>query len=130
VWQLNEKELEAIVKLEGRERYSYLVKKAADQERLWSLWQDGAWALASNADGNVAVPIWPHEKYAAQCANETWQGFVSKEIPLQLWLDRWIPGMTRDSRLVAVFPTNRDKGVFVLPRQFADDLRSELENYE
>lgn len=130
MWQLNDKELEAVAKLEGRERYSYLVKKAADQERLWGLWQDSGWALASDSDGHEAVPIWPHEKFAARCANEAWQGFEPKEIPLEAWLGRWIPGMARDGRLVAVFPTDRDKGVFVLPAQLDGDLRSELENYE
>jgi hypothetical protein len=130
MWQLNDKEYQAVVKLGGRERYSYLVKKAADQERLWSLWQDSGWALASDSEGQEAVPIWPHERYAAQCANEEWQGFEPKEIALQAWLSRWIPGMARDGRLVAVFPTDCDRGVFVSPAKLDDDLRSELENYE
>ena len=130
MWKPNEKEIAAVVNLDGRGRYAYLVKKAADQERVWSLWKESGWALASDANAREGVPIWPHEKFALRCVKEAWQGFEPKEIPLAAWLGRWIPGMARDGRLVAVFPTDSDKGVFVLPGQLAGDLREELENYE
>lgn len=130
MWQLKDKEIDAVVKLGGPERFAYLVKKAADQESLWSLWHENGWALASDSKGQEAVPVWPHERYAALCASEGWLGYEPKQIPLDAWLDRWIPGMTKDGRLVAVFPTIYDKGVFVMPAQIDHDLRSELENYE
>lgn len=130
MWQLKDIEIESVIGLAGEERYSYLIKKSADQEIVWSLAQDHGWALATDSIGNEAVPIWPHEKYAALCASGAWQGFEPKQIALEVWRSRWVPGMVRDQRLVAVFPTTNDKGVFVSPERLEIDLRAELENYE
>src|SRR5215510_1212388 len=108
-WVPNEKEIKAVLSLDAPKRYDYWIKKVADQDEVWSLLQDGGWALAGSDDGRQLVPVWPHLKYAALCANGAWAGYEPKAISLETWLNRWIPGMERDNRRVAVFPTPNDK---------------------
>jgi len=129
-WTPSEKEIEAVLSLGAPERYEHCIKKIADQETVWSLWQDGGWALAGDEAGNQLVPIWPHQKYASLCALAEWAGYEPRQISLDAFLDRWIPGMERDNRLVAVFPTPKDKGVRAEPRRLESDLREELSRYE
>jgi hypothetical protein len=127
-WELREKEISAVSALGAAERYEYFVKKVADEQRLWSLWKDG-WVLATDDAGREVVPVWPHQDYASLCANGEWSGHVAKEIDLDAWMDRWLPGIGRDNRLVAIFPTPDDKGAVVDSQRLSADLEEELENY-
>jgi hypothetical protein len=129
-WHPNPKEIDALVAQDAPKRYSYWIKKTCDTETVWSLWHEGGWALASDPVGSATVPVWPHSAFAALCATGQWTGYQPKAIPLDMWLERWIPGMTKDRRGVAVFPTAADKGVIVAPARIASDLSAELENYD
>lgn len=127
-WQLSEKEMLAVLALGAAERYAYFIKKATDESRLWSLWKDG-WALAADDTGHQVVPVWPHQNYATICASGEWLGHVAKEIDLNTWLERWLPGIKSDNRFVAIFPTPDDRGAVVDSVRLSADLKEELENY-
>ena len=62
------------------------------------------------------MPVWPHPAYAVACAQGAWQGHVPAAIPLDEWLEDWLPGVERDGRLVAA--------------RMRADLGRELEQYE
>jgi hypothetical protein len=128
-WEPNDREITSVLNLEGAERYSYFVKRVADQQELWSLWGDG-WVLTSDDSGRELIPVWPHSKYAALCAKGKWEGNVPKIIELEAWMERWVEGAKRDRRLVAVFPTPENRGIAVEPDRLAFDLELELANYE
>lgn len=128
-WTPREQEVAAVLALPGPKRYSYWVKKVADEERVWSLAEGDGWLLVGDADGQQAVPVWPHQAFAAACA-ERWPGAEPREIALGDWLDRWIPGMIRDGRAVAVFPNRDGQGPVVPPERVAEDLDEELAQYE
>ena len=128
-WMPTEQEVQALLLLSGPKRYEYCIKKIADQEQLWSLWQEG-WALAADDAGREVVPIWPHSLYATLCATGRWSKYTPKAIDLLEWKERWTPGMDNDKRLVAVFPTPRDKGVVIAARRFQNDLDNECAKYE
>jgi hypothetical protein len=129
-WTPNDKEIESVIRLPASERYKYFVKKAADAEQVWSLRKDAGWATSVDDAGLICVPVWPHAKYAAACANESWAGFEPHRIELEAWLERWLPGMQRDGRLAAVFPTPTNQAVSVPPDRLKRDLEAELELYE
>lgn len=127
--RIEAREVSALVQLSGGERYEYFVKKAADCQEVWSLGGDDGWVMAE-ADGQEAVPVWPHPAYAEMCATGSWQGHEPRPIPLSDWLEKWTPGLTRDGRGVAVFPLPEDRGVRVSPEYLENDLREELAKYE
>ena len=128
-WTVARQEFEAVTSLPGDRRYLYCVKKVADWEELWSLRDEGGWALTGTPEGAEAVPIWPHTQYARACATEQWCGCEPASMPLDAWIEKWTPGMERDARLVAVFPTATNRGVVVDPKRFARDILEERAKY-
>ena len=129
-WSLRDRELEAVLQLNAAKRYAYLIKKTIDQKRVWGLWRDEKWALGSDNAGQELIPVWPHEKYAALCVQGNWAGYQPRAIDITTWIEKWIPGMHRDNRSVAAFPTPCDKGVIIDPERMAVDMRQELSLYE
>lgn len=127
-WVLKEKEKSTVSALDGPARYDYFVRRTADENRVWSLWSQG-WVLAGESNGRQVVPVWPHAQFAEMCAQGVWVGHEAREIEMDAWLNRWLPGIKRDDRLIAVFPTADDKGVVVESERLAFDLANELQNY-
>ena len=49
--------------------------------------------------------FWPHPVFAEASAVAEWLGYKPRKIELDDWLEKWIPGMEEDRRMIAVFPT-------------------------
>lgn len=116
--------------LSPERRYLHFVRRVADMEELWALRSPEGWVVAGSPGPIEAIPVWPHAQYAADCAREQWIGSVPASITLGDWLGKWTPGLIRDSRLVAVFPSVENEGVIVSPARLQQDLETELQNYE
>jgi len=129
-WVMDDKEFEAVLSLPAQRRYAYLVKRVVDRERIWSLGTEEGWALSSDDEGHELVPVWPHERFAATCAEGSWRGYEPRAIDLSVWMERWIPGMQRDQRMVSAFPTPSGESVRVSLASFENDLKEELTLYE
>ena len=121
--------LESVIAMTEPERYDYFVRKIADVQVVWGLHNDG-WATGCTDDGGQVVAFWPERAFAAACAQGEWTSYGPKEILLDAFLDKWLPGMERDSLLVAVFPTAESKGVFVEPRRLAERIHAENMLYD
>lgn len=106
------------------------MKRVADWEEIFSLCTPDGWVLSSDGEGRELVPIWPHPAYAAACATGEWGEAEPAEIALEAWLERWTPGMERENRQVAVFPTPDHAGVIAQPSRLKLDLEAELSRYE
>lgn len=128
-WNVNGKEFDSVTRLPPEKRYEYFIKKVADWREIWSLWNDG-WALMGDKDREELVPVWPHPLFAEASAVGEWLGFRPKKIDLQEWLDKWIPGMENDHRLVAVFPAAESQTTTASPLKLKSDLEEELGKYE
>lgn len=128
VWEPSDAEIEAVSKLAGVERYSYFIKKVTDENRVWSLWKDD-WVLVCDEAGREMIPVWPHKKYAEQSATGMWEDHFAKEIDLNELIDRWLPGIVKDNRLLAIFPNISDRGVVVDSIELASDIENEMSRY-
>lgn len=129
-YDVNEYEYDSVIKLSGPERYEYFINKIADWEEVWSIQDGEGWGLMGDDTGKELVPIWPAEKYVSACCTGFWKGCNPKAIPLNYWLEKWIPGMLNDGRMCAVFPLLSDKGVVVDPNKLEVDIREALSQYE
>lgn len=127
--KINEKKLEAILALPGPKRYSHFIKVAADQRKVWGLWNDG-WALASTDEGAQVFPMWPAEEYAQRCALESWATYEAREIDLDHLFDELLPDFAKSGVLVGIFPTPASRGVTPDLKQLESDLRQELSRIE
>jgi hypothetical protein len=128
--RVSDKEFAAVSALAGPDRYWHFLRHVADTEQVWSLQSADGWVLMSAADGPELVPVWSHPRYVEACAQDDWQHARAAAIPLDRWLEGWTPGMVRDGRQVAVFPTPGGKGVVVSPEQLRDELMAECSQYE
>ena len=75
------------------------------------------------------VLLWPHERFAIACAADDGEEKAAS-ISLEDLLDKWLPGMLKDGRQVAVFPVPRGDGAIVSPSRLRADLLTQCEDYE
>ena len=115
--------------MSGNERYDYFIRKIADFEEVWGLFNDG-WAMIEDSTGKRGIPFWPEEDFAKLCSKNEWCAYSPKKIELDAFIDKWIPGMKNDGLSLAIFQTPENKGIFVESDLILSDLENELEQYE
>lgn len=86
--------------------------------------------MMGDSAGEEMISVWPHRVYAGAMAHGDWQGYVPKAIPLKEWMEKWLPGLVRDSSKVAVFPVVEGQVAVVEPIRLQHDLEEELEKIE
>lgn len=124
---VNEKEIEAVLKISAAKRYEYFIKKVADFEEVWGLFDDG-WAVSEDDYGNPLIPFWPKKEFANLCAVEEWKNYKAESIELELFLHVWLPNMKKDGAKPSIFFNNTDSAVLDVDTLLSD-LEDELENY-
>ena len=72
--------------------------------RLWSIKDEGGFPAPVGLDGQRAMPFWSKLSRAERVIERvpTYSGFEAVEIPLRDFVDRWLPGLTRDRTLVGL----------------------------
>lgn len=125
---MNNKELENVLKLGAPERYEYFIKKVIDLEEIWGLYNNG-WVEAEDDNGVKVLPFWPRQEFAKVCASNEWKTCTPKSIDLDVFINRWIPGMQKDGKKPCIFYTDKDKGIVIECQRLLNDLELELENY-
>lgn len=124
---MNQHEFKAVIGQPAAIRYEYFIKKTADYEEIWGLYNDG-WATARDDMGNTLIPFFPNEKFAEAFAKKEWEGYRAKRIELDYFLEKWIPGMRSDGVKPSMFPTDTDSALMNVDT-LREDLEAELENY-
>ncbi len=124
-----EKEMQAVLRLDGPARFRHFVKRVADSEKAWGLWNDG-WALMASDDGTNLLPLWPAREYAVLHCSGDWAHYAPKEIPLSDLLDELIPKLNDGKVLTGVFPTPGGRGTTPTTEELASALRQGLKQYE
>ena len=110
------------------ERHAYFVRKVADTQEVWGLYQAG-WATAQ-VDGRVAIPFWPEAAFAQACASGDWEHFQPRAITLGDFLHKWLPGMTGNGQLAFVCPVPQGSASVAAPCDLLADLKEEAGQYE
>jgi len=128
---MNTKKIERVIALNAPDRIGYLIRKIADFEEVWGLYDSG-WALMSESIPDIqrAFPVWPEKEFAEICAQGPWKSYCAKKISLNDFIEKWIPGMSDDGTMIAMFPTPQAKAVVVQPNEFLDLIKEELKQYE
>jgi len=129
-WKPTDKEISTLVAEISDKRYEYFIHKVVDQRQVWSLRDSGGWRVVEDNAKHECVPVWPHPRYAELYATEEFQDSHPEAIPLDIFIERWLPGMEKDKRLVAVFPTPQNKGIVALPLELLNQLETEKEKYD
>ena len=126
---VNQKHIEAILKLPAPKRYSHFIKNFVGGKQLWALYDYG-WAMSESDDGQPIFPLWPEKEYADLCISGDWANYTPKSIELDEVLDSMIPMLRERGILPGVFFTTKDGSVNASVDQLEEDLRAELSHYE
>lgn len=125
---VNLKKFDAIMALPAPERYDHFIKRAADTEEVWSLWQDG-WACVADDDGNEGMPVWPDPYYAEAWKWRSFPDWEVKPINLYWLMDEMLPNVRAEKDFIVVFP-NFDGSIWPELDRLEADIRNELGRYE
>jgi Protein of unknown function (DUF2750) len=90
VRKVTDKEVNAVIRLDGPARVERFVKVVADDEVAWGLWADG-WALMADDEGRQVFPLWPARQYAELCRTDEWSAYEAREIELSVLLEEFFP---------------------------------------
>ncbi|MEV5026692.1 DUF2750 domain-containing protein [Paenibacillus sp. LPE1-1-1.1] len=124
---MNQKEFEAVIKLPANIRYEYFIKKIADSEEVWGLYDDG-WVITSDINGKLLIPFWPKKEFAEYCAFEDWSNYNAQSISLDEFINDWLPGIEEAQHKPSIF-WNRDDSAVLEVHVLLNDIMQELENY-
>lgn len=126
---MNSGKLKHILALSLEEKYYYFIRKCAEFEEVWGLFDEG-WAILTDDQNNTVIPFWPEEEIALYNCSNSWVTYQPKSISLNDFIDKWIPGMIKDKRLANIFYLEETSlKAIVTPQQLLDDLNSEIEKY-
>lgn len=127
--RVTEKQMAAVLRLDGPARYARFVRVVADTEEVWGLWDEG-WASCTENDGTLVLPLWPAREYALACAVGGWAVFLPRPIPLAELLGEMAPTMKERGIAPGVFLTPAGRGVVPTWEELEAALREELTQYE
>ena len=123
-WIPTQKEIQAMLAADGKQRYEYFIHRVCDTRKIWGLYDNG-WATLGDGDKKF-IPFWPHEAYAEHFKKPNWSSYAPREIELDVFLKRWIPGMKADGIQPAIFPVSAGNSVAVSLTDLEANLRHEL----
>ncbi|AOH55144.1 hypothetical protein ABE28_012365 [Peribacillus muralis] len=124
---MNNKEVELVKKLPAPKRYEYFIKKVADFEEVWGLF-NGGWAISKDDVGNYLMPFWPKKEFANLCALGDWENYQAEPIELDEFIQGWLPGLKEDGIRPSIFWNNADSAVLEIDLLILD-LEEELKKY-
>lgn len=123
-WELTDEEMATTSALSAEERYKYFIDKTLEHEEMWSLKNDEGWVLGEATDEFEAIPVWPHPKFAKQCATGAWADHDAESISLKVFVERFVPGMMEDKRVLAIFEVPDGEAFVTDPAAVAHDLNT------
>lgn len=88
-----------LLELSRQDRFKYLVKSSADNQRIWALKKADKWILIRDKDGDEIFPIWPHEELAHKWCPEDQKATGAKPhaIAVDSFVNACIPDMLESS---------------------------------
>jgi hypothetical protein len=122
------KEQEAVLRLDGQARFEHFIKRAADEEQVYSLWRDG-WVVSETDDGVQLLPLWPAAEYADLCRTGDWKDCEVRKIELVYLMDDLLPRIGEQGFLPGVFPTPEGKATTPTVVELLSALNEELKKY-
>ncbi|NQX63686.1 DUF2750 domain-containing protein [Paenibacillus qinlingensis] len=90
------------LKIESEKRFEKFVERVKKTQLVWGLKSAEGWSVSPSNDFEDAtvMPFWSESAYAKQCAREEWAHYASESIPLDEFVNAWIPGLDDDNLLI------------------------------
>jgi hypothetical protein len=112
----------------SEERHQRFVQRVVASEIVWGLKDSEGWVTSSSTNDETEdrpiMPFWSDRAYAKQCAKDEWSVYEPTEIPLDLFLEHWLPGMEGDGYLVGTNWNAQLSGHEVEPSQLLEEINA------
>lgn len=106
-------------------------REAVDHGCVWTIRDEGGLPAPMTDSGQRAMPFWSLRSRAQRVVETVpaYAGFtVDEAIALDVWLDRWVPGLERDGLLVGLnWSGERATGYDVSPADLVANLAARAE---
>ncbi|HTD85025.1 MAG TPA: DUF2750 domain-containing protein [Candidatus Binatia bacterium] len=110
----------------ARQRHQRFVERVVLSRVVWGLKGADGWAATtSTADGTrgrEVLPFWSDRGSAALCVKESWANYEPAEIPLDIFLQRWLPRMAVERCLAGTNWSAQLAGHELEPDALRDEL--------
>ena len=83
----------------SKERHRKFIQSVMESGEVWGLESAEGWCV-SGEEGKESMPFWSDRELAAACAKDEWSGYQPVSIPLEEFLEDWLPGMAEDGVVV------------------------------
>lgn len=98
-------------------RFNAFLERVIETGDIWALEHPEGWATApsSEDDDSDVIPFWSSEEGAQAAATDEWAEYIPAPIPMDAFLEHWLPGMDADGLLAGVEWTPDLEGVEMPP---------------
>lgn len=129
--KISDKEFEALNKCTPDIRYRYTLKRIADTEAMWLIWNDETHLAIQLMGKERLLPMWSSKEYAQAFCVDDFSSCKCKAVTIEYFVESIIDVICEDKLLINVFPTQQEcRGKVVDLNTFAGDLSKELEDYD
>lgn len=96
--------MKKILAMDATERLDYFIRECLDSGEVWGLRNDDGWCGMGTEGGGESIPFWPGEAFALLMAEDEWDDCAAESIPLEAFVEEWLPNMDEDGIFAAIFP--------------------------
>ena len=95
---------ESHTKTSAQDRFESFVERVIETGDVWALEHPEGWATAPSGEDETlsVIPFWCEESHAQACATDEWAEYIPAPIPMDAFLEHWLPGMDVDGMLAGV----------------------------
>ncbi len=106
--------------------YDAFIVAIQQSGEIWGLHseQDGGWAICPSAayEDTDVLPFWSSAALARQLCTDAWKIYQPTQIPLEEFINDWLPRMHEDDALVGPDWTSELEGLELEPADVAAEL--------
>jgi len=107
--------------LEEQEALSAFAANISSSAEVWGLKDEQGWALCPSIEfeETEVLPFFSNKEYAALLCSGDWEAYQPEAIPLESFLEDWLPGMHQDNAMVGLNWNVDLEGAEVEPAELA-----------
>lgn len=115
--------------IRAQENHDRFVRDARESGVVWGLKSDQGWAVceSNEYEETDVYPFWSDEAEARSHCRDDWSDFTAESLPLDVFIDTWLVGMSEDGVLVGTNWDQELSGLEVEPDDLAQDLLGDAE---
>ncbi|MBK1641443.1 hypothetical protein CKO12_06055 [Chromatium okenii] len=114
-------------KLSAADRYTLFLSEVTAHAQVWTLKGADGFVAFKDDDGHECFPFWPAAEFATALVDRDWADCRAEPLALEIFKERWLKGMARDQRQVAVFPAPDGTSIVLEPLTVLEDLIEEAQ---